>query len=128
MKTFVTVFFIFATIFNPVYAETKAVYPFEKPQQEMRFNYIIKGMRCLVCQNQNLSESDASLAQDLKRIIYKMVKNNKSNNEIVGFLQARYGDFILFKPPFQPNTYLLWLLPMILLLLGIAVIRRIIRG
>ena len=92
---------------------------FSDPAQEKQFKELTEELRCLVCQNQSLADSSAGLAQDLRREVYRMVIDGDSNEEIVNYLVARYGDFILYRPPLKPSTYLLWLGPVIFL--GFAV-------
>lgn len=96
---------------------------FENQQQQDRFNQLTQELRCLVCQNQNLADSDAPLAHDLRREVYEMLQSGQSNEQIKQFLVSRYGDFVLYRPPVQNNTYFLWLAPLILLLAGALVVR-----
>ena len=96
---------------------------FESQQQEDRFNQLTQELRCLVCQNQNLADSDAQLAHDLRTEVHEMLMAGKSNDEIKLFMVERYGDFVLYRPPVQENTYLLWLAPLILLLGGGLILR-----
>ena len=96
---------------------------FESMLQEDRFNQLAMELRCLVCQNQNLADSDAQLAHDLRAEIHEMLVAGKSDDEIKQFMVERYGDFVLYRPPVQKNTYLLWLAPMALLLIGGVVLR-----
>ena len=91
---------------------------FENKQQEERFNHLTRELRCLVCQNQNLADSDAQLAHDLRAEVHEMLLAGNSDEEIKKFMVDRYGDFVLYRPPVQENTYLLWLAPMLLLLGG----------
>jgi cytochrome c-type biogenesis protein CcmH len=100
---------------------------FMNPEQEVRYNELILELRCLVCQNQNLADSDAPLAQDLRKEIYDMMQAGRSNEEIKTFLVDRYGDFVLYKPPIKANTLALWLAPAVLLLLGGVVVVFIVR-
>ena len=100
---------------------------FNSPEQEQRYQHLIEELRCLVCQNQNLADSHADLAQDLRQEVYTMVQAGKSNDEIVGFLVARYGDFVLYRPPVKQSTWLLWFGPFVLLLAGIALVYRFAR-
>ncbi len=95
---------------------------FMNPEQEARYNQLTLELRCLVCQNQNLADSDAPLAQDLRREIFDMMQAGRSNDEIKTFLVDRYGDFVLYKPPIQGNTMALWLMPAVLLMLGGVVV------
>jgi cytochrome c-type biogenesis protein CcmH len=96
---------------------------FENQDQEDRFNELTLELRCLVCQNQNLADSDAILAHDLRREVHEMLLTGKTNDEIKAFMVERYGDFVLYRPPVQKNTYLLWLAPLVLLLIGALILR-----
>ena len=96
---------------------------FANQQQEDRFNQLTQELRCLVCQNQNLADSDAPLAHDLRREVQEMLQTGQSNEDIKRFLVERYGDFVLYRPPVQTNTYLLWLAPLLLLLGGAWILR-----
>jgi len=100
---------------------------FMNPEQEARYNELTLELRCLVCQNQNLADSDAPLAQDLRKEIYDMMQAGQSNEEIKMFLVDRYGDFVLYKPPVKGNTLALWLAPAVLLLGGGLVVVFIVR-
>ena len=90
------------------------VHQFEQAEQEQQYNRLIAELRCLVCQNQNLADSNAELASDLRRQVYTMLEDGASNDEIIDFMVARYGDFVLYRPPFKPTTVLLWSGPFIL--------------
>jgi cytochrome c-type biogenesis protein CcmH len=96
---------------------------FENQQQEARFKKLTLELRCLVCQNQNLADSDAQLAHDLRAEVHEMLLAGKSDDEIKQFMVERYGDFVLYRPPVQQNTYLLWLGPIVLLLIGALILR-----
>ena len=96
---------------------------FESQQQQDRFDELTQELRCLVCQNQNLADSDAPLAHDLRREVHTMLQTGQSNEQIKQFMVERYGDFVLYRPPVQINTYLLWLAPLVLLLGGALVLR-----
>ena len=91
-------------------------YEFESAQMEADYNRLINELRCLVCQNQNLAGSDAALATDLRRETYQMLSDGKTPQEVVDFMVARYGDFVLYRPQFKTRTYLLWLGPFLLLI------------
>lgn len=108
-------------------AVVENIYSFPQSQQSEQFNRLIHQLRCLVCQNENLADSNAELAKDLRNQVFQMVNQGKTDAEIKNFLVARYGDFILFKPPLNPQTYLLWFAPLVLLILGIFIIKRFIR-
>ena len=91
-------------------------------KQELRARNISKNIRCMVCQNQSIDESNAPLAKDLRILIRNKIKDGKKDEEIYKFLTDRYGDFILLKPPFKLNTLALWLLPIIFVLIGIFIV------
>ena len=91
-------------------------------EQETRARKISKNIRCMICQNQSIDESDAPLAKDLRILIREKIKDGKNNNEIYEFLTERYGDFILLKPPFKLNTFLLWLLPFVFFAIGMFLV------
>jgi cytochrome c-type biogenesis protein CcmH len=103
------------------------VLQFESPEHEERYNKLIAELRCLVCQNQNLADSNAELAVDLRRKTYDMVSENRSEKEIAAFMVERYGDFVLYRPPLNSNTLLLWTGPFIILLIGVSLLIRTIR-
>jgi cytochrome c-type biogenesis protein CcmH len=103
------------------------VHDFDSPEQEQRYNKLIDELRCLVCQNQNLADSNAELAVDLRRKTYEMVKQDKSEREIADFMVDRYGEFVLYRPPLNSSTLLLWTGPFIILLVGVALLMRTIR-
>ena len=114
------------TLSFSVYAQNSPVQEpmvFDTPQQEARFNQLTQELRCLVCQNQNLADSDAQLAHDLRAEVHEMLLAGKSDDEIKTFMVERYGDFVLYRPPVQQNTYLLWLAPLALLLIGALILR-----
>jgi cytochrome c-type biogenesis protein CcmH len=100
----------------------------EDPQLNARYQEMIHQVRCLVCENRSIAESPSDVAEDLKRIILEMIVAGKSDAEIAEFLAARYGDSILYRPPVQPNTWVLWGGPAALLLLGVLVFARIVRA
>ena len=94
----------------------------ENQKQELRARNISKNIRCVVCQNQSIDESNASLAKDLRILIRNKIKEGKKDAEIYKFLTDRYGDFILLKPPIKFSTLALWFLPFIFLIIGILII------
>lgn len=100
------------------------LYPLDSKSQKAQFTHLLKDLRCLVCQNQDLSDSNAPLAKDLRSQVYDMIKDHKSDSEIILYLTDRYGDFILFKPPLKPITYFLWLSPLLFLFMGMAIFLR----
>lgn len=95
--------------------------------EENRYKELISELRCLVCQNQSLADSNADLAQDLRVEIYELMDQGQSDEQIVDFLVARYGDFVLYAPPVKPSTYALWYGPFVLLAIGIGLLVRTLR-
>ena len=100
------------------------VHEFDSPAQEARYNKLIAELRCLVCQNQNLADSNAELAVDLRRKTYEMVKQDKTEKEIADYMVDRYGEFVLYRPPLTSNTLLLWAGPFVILLIGVSLLIR----
>lgn len=102
--------------------------PLEDPELQQRYERMIQEVRCLVCQNEPIADSNAPLAADLRREIRDQLRAGNSDEEIIGFLTARYGDFVLYRPPFQPTTWLLWFAPLLLLAAGAFAFVRVIRN
>ena len=94
---------------------------FEDPEQQARYEHLIKDLRCLVCQNQSIADSNATLASDLRREVREMMIAGQSDEQIREFMTARYGDFVRYGPPVSPRTWLLWSAPVLLLLGGLGV-------
>jgi cytochrome c-type biogenesis protein CcmH len=99
----------------------------QDPQVEARLVVISEELRCLVCQNEALSSSNAELAEDLRREVRKLIRDNKTDAEIKTYLVERYGDFVLYKPPLKPLTWPLWFGPFILFGLGLFGLWRYLR-
>jgi cytochrome c-type biogenesis protein CcmH len=97
------------------------------PVAEKRLQKLSEELRCLVCQNQTIADSNAELAQDLRREVRGMIKDGKSDKEIVDFMVTRYGDFVLYRPPVKGITLLLWGGPIALLLFGLFALQRYLR-
>ena len=121
MKAYVL--FVLLFLLQPQ-AIANSLYPLDTPKQDAQFSHLLRELRCLVCQNQDLADSNASLANDLRNEVYELVKKGNSDDEIVHYLTARYGDFILFKPPVKAVTALLWYGPVLFLLLGLFIFWR----
>lgn len=111
---------------SPLFAAIE-ILDFDTPQQQRDFNELVEELRCLVCQNQNLAASNAELALDLRRKTYEMIRQGQSKEEVVTYMVDRYGDFVLYRPPFKATTLLLWLGPLLLLLVGLVVVLQVIR-
>lgn len=99
---------------------------FDDDAMQARYQRLIAEVRCLTCQNQSIKDSNAPLANDLRRLIREQMEAGRSDAEIYEFLQARYGDFALYRPPFSARTALLWLSPLILMLIGGFAIYRVV--
>ena len=97
---------------------------FESDIEERRFRDLAAELRCLVCQNQSLADSDAPLAQDLRSELYEQMQTGNSDDQIISFLTGRYGEFILYKPAFNARTLLLWLSPLLLFIVGVICLFR----
>lgn len=102
-------------------------FEFDSPQNRERFESLTAELRCLVCQNQSLADSNAELAQDLRRQVYERIRSGQSDRQIIDFMVARYGEFVLYRPPVRTSTWLLWFGPFMLLAIGIAVVLTVIR-
>lgn len=103
-------------------ASASAIAPldFDSPEQRERYQDLAEELRCLVCQNQSLADSEAGLADDMRREVLRLMKEGHTDKEIRGFLVERYGDFVLYKPPVEPSTWFLWFGPGLLVLVGIT--------
>ncbi len=97
---------------------------FNNPVQEARYKNLIQELRCLVCQNQNIADSNAELAADLRRETYKMVHAGASEAEVKDFMVSRYGDFVLYNPPLKTTTWLLWGGPFLFAIVGLWLLLR----
>ena len=125
IHSFFIFIFLLTVSFSAIAQVTSVQEPlvFANQQQQERFDKLTQELRCLVCQNQNLADSDAPLAHDLRREVHQMLLAGRTNEQIKQFLVQRYGDFVLYRPPVQQNTYLLWLAPLVLLLAGAWILR-----
>jgi len=93
---------------------------FSDPAMQARYEKLTQELRCLVCQNQTIADSNAGLAGDLRREVRELMMQGKTDDEIDDYLTARYGDFVLYNPPVKPRTYLLWAAPGLLVILGLG--------
>jgi len=113
--------FLMALLFTlPAFAQS-----IPDAEVEMRAREIGRSLRCVVCQNQSIDESDASLAQDMRKLVRTRIRAGDGNQQVIDYMQTRYGDFVLLKPPVQANTYILWFAPagMLIVFLGWYVVR-----
>ena len=95
---------------------------FASPEQQEAFESLTSELRCLVCQNQTIADSNAELAADLRRQVYEMLQQGKSKQDIAKFMTDRYGDFVLYNPPFKLKTGVLWIGPVVFLLMGLIAV------
>jgi len=114
--------FALVSLFLPYGWAKEAAPVAEDPEIERRMIALSEDLRCLVCQNESLAGSRADFANDLRREIREQMKANKSDKEIVDFLVARYGDFVLYRPPMKPTTLFLWFGPFVFLIIGAVIL------
>ncbi|OZG40372.1 cystathionine gamma-synthase [Aeromonas sp. A35_P] len=100
------------------------VYTFDNDAQEQTFRELTKELRCPKCQNQDIADSNAGLAKDLRDKTYQMVREGKEKQEVVDYMVARYGNFILYNPPLMASTLILWLGPLLVIVVGIVLVVR----
>lgn len=124
MKVLLVIFLLLK--FTAVAAADEPI-SFNDAAKDDLYDTLLEEIRCLVCQNQSLADSNAELAQDLRREIIEMIDTDKSEQDIKAFLVERYGDFILYRPPLQENTWLLWAGPFVFLAIGVMTAIIIIR-
>lgn len=114
----------FISLFSSVCMAVTPIYDFESEAQQKNFVKLTQELRCVVCQGQSLAESNAPLAQDIKNIIYNMILHKNSQEEIKTYIVERYGDSVLYKPPLNKQTLILWLFPffmLVIVLIGLPV-------
>ncbi len=123
LRTGLTLMLLISTAFAAI-----GIYHFDDPEQENRFRDLIAELRCPKCQNQNIADSNAPLSADLRQKVYTMMREGHTNEEILTYMVARYGDFITYRPPLNPTTWLLWFGPFVILgmvVLGLSIwVRR----
>jgi len=130
ISSLLRVVFVVIALIGYSFTQTNAaetVLDFDTDQQAALYLQLTKDHRCLKCQNQNLAGSSAGIAQDLKREIYQRVMSGESGSDISDYLVARYGDFVLYKPPFKTSTYALWIGPFLLLFVALIYAVRLSR-
>jgi cytochrome c-type biogenesis protein CcmH len=120
--------FLFALVLLlPLCAQAIDAIPFKDRAEEQRFQNLARQLRCLVCQNESLSDSSADLAKDLRLEVFEQMRQGKSDAEIKHYLTDRYSDFVLYNPPLRAGTFLLWFGPLLVLLIGGATVTIIVR-
>lgn len=122
---------LLAAMLLTVVAAASALTPQEEgvltPEQDARYRTFIHELRCLVCQNQTIADSNADLAADLRRQVHELIVQGKTDDEIREYVTERFGDFVLYKPPMSARTVVLWVGPFLLVLGGVFVVLRILR-
>lgn len=121
MSRFISLLFLLSTFVFCAAAEEAVSRSFENEQQRETYQQLIKELRCPKCQNQNIADSNAPLAEDMRDKSYEMLKAGKSKQEIIEFMVDRYGNFVHYKPPFTAATAVLWFGPVVILIIGIGV-------
>jgi len=124
----VLLFCIVALFSSYSFSEAEAILKFNSTVDETRYNALIEELRCPKCQNQNLADSNAGIAIDLRNQVYSMINQELSDKEIVDYMVARYGEFVLYKPANNAGTFLLWYGPLILLIIGLCAFVLVIRS
>jgi len=114
MNSLKIIFFLVLALLMAMPAQARfETHDFANEQMENDYNVLVQELRCLVCQNQNLADSNAELAQDMRLLVYKKLSEGLSKDEIVDFMVLRYGDFVMYRPPVKKSTFLLWFGPLI---------------
>lgn len=104
------------------------VYEFEDEQTREQYQRLTAELRCPMCQNQNIADSDAAIAQDLRREVRRLLVEGRNEQEVVDYMMERYGDFIVYRPRFDASTFLLWFGPLLVALIGLAVVIGLVRS
>ncbi|AMO57534.1 hypothetical protein GZ77_14795 [Endozoicomonas montiporae] len=102
-------------------------YVFTNPEEQNRFIQLTTELRCPQCQNQSIADSNAGISEDLRREVYRMINEDMDDQAIIQFMQARYGDFVLYKPRLNAETFLLWFGPLLLLILALGILGLLLR-
>ncbi|MGY3941487.1 cytochrome c-type biogenesis protein [Aeromonas tecta] len=121
MKTLIASLLLLAGLFGAGQARAAIdVYTFDSDAQEQTFRELTKELRCPKCQNQDIADSNAGLAKDLRDKTYQMVREGKDKQQVVDYMVARYGNFILYDPPLMASTLILWLGPLLVIVIGVV--------
>lgn len=128
MKSSIRILLLAATLLALPARAVIETYEFSDPALEQRYQQLSGELRCPKCQNQNIADSNAPIAQDLRKLLYQQLEAGADDQEILDYMVARYGEFVRYRPRFAGATVLLWLAPALLLLVGIAIAVVILRG
>jgi cytochrome c-type biogenesis protein CcmH len=115
-----TFFILILTCFSSLVAATEDNFHFDSPEQNALFLSLTKELRCPKCQNQNIADSDAMIAVDLRRKVYELLQKDYDRKQVIDFMKQRYGDFVYYQPPVNPMTIWLWLLPVLFIVVAVA--------
>ncbi|WP_083915351.1 cytochrome c-type biogenesis protein [Gilvimarinus chinensis] len=118
---------VFVLLLFFVKVQAEEIYQFSNPVDRARFEHFSKELRCPQCQNQNIADSESMQAGDLRRELYEQIQAGRSDKEIVDEMVQRYGNYILYRPPFDSSTAVLWIFPVALLLIGVIVVLLMVR-
>lgn len=126
MKTILSLFVVLLglNVFSSYVSADIDVYEFSSEEKRERYLGLTKELRCPKCQNQDIADSNAPIAQDMRREVHRMVEEGKAHDDVVSFMIERFGDFVTYKPAVVPSTYLLWFGPFALIALGVFVVWR----
>lgn len=122
IRTLHTLWLLAALLLTGFASAAQDTYKFDNEVDRKRFQSFLEEMRCPMCQNQNLADSDSSISGDLRREIYEMIQDDRSDKEIVDALVDSYGQYILYKPPLNASTWALWFGPVVIFLIGVVVL------
>ena len=126
MKVIILTFLFALSFFTPLMAAEEQL-EFQNSEQKALYDSLIIELRCLVCQNQNIADSNADLAKDLREKTYELIQAGQSETQIKQFMRDRYGDFVLYEPPLDKKTWLLWIGPFIILVIVLLLVGRFIK-
>ena len=116
--------FLTALLFSSVAFSAIDALNFSSPQQESDYHQLTQSLRCPQCQNNNIADSNATIAMDMRGKVFELLQEGKSKNDVVDYMVARYGNFVTYDPPMTASTLVLWIAPLLLVLLGVVFLLR----
>ena len=116
--------FLTALLFSSVAFSSIDALNFSSPQQESDYHQLTQSLRCPQCQNNNIADSNATIAVDMRGKVFELLQEGKSKNDVVDYMVARYGNFVTYEPPMTASTLVLWIAPLLLVLLGVVFLLR----
>lgn len=116
--------FLTALLFSSVAFSAIDALNFTSPQQESDYHQLTQSLRCPQCQNNNIADSNATIAMDMRGKVFELLQEGKSKNDVVDYMVARYGNFVTYDPPMTASTLVLWIAPLLLVLLGVVFLLR----